>query len=105
MPVIRISEDTWEHLKQWAEPLEDTPDDVIRRILEVAEEHKKRGKTVEKTNQSKVLPVVTHKTVKGLRTPERQFRRPILESIKELGGRASVSDVLEIVETQTEEID
>lgn len=37
VPVIRISEDTYERLKKWAVPLEDRPDDVIQRILDVAE--------------------------------------------------------------------
>ena len=37
VPVIRIGEDTYEMLKKWAVPLEDRPDDVIRRILDVAE--------------------------------------------------------------------
>jgi len=34
---------------------------------------------------------------KGLRTPEKQFVMPILESIIELGGKAKVKDVLELV--------
>jgi len=34
---------------------------------------------------------------KGLRTPEEQFVMPILESIIELGGKAKVKDVLELV--------
>lgn len=32
-PTIRISQDTYEHLKQHAEPFIDTPDSVIRRLL------------------------------------------------------------------------
>jgi restriction system protein len=35
---------------------------------------------------------------RGLKTPERSFRRPILESLVELGGRASVDAVLRKVE-------
>lgn len=33
----------------------------------------------------------------GLKTPEERFRRPILEALVELGGRAAVSDVLSMV--------
>ena len=29
MPVIRISEKTWERLKSYARPLEDSADDVV----------------------------------------------------------------------------
>jgi len=36
----------------------------------------------------------------GVRTPERAFRRPILEALKELGGRGSVDDVLRRVEAK-----
>jgi len=34
----------------------------------------------------------------GLMTPRKTFRRPILEALVELGGRASVTEVLKIVE-------
>lgn len=39
----------------------------------------------------------TSRLVPGLRTPERSFRRPILEALVELGGRARVRDVLDRV--------
>ena len=32
-PTIRIGQDTYEHLQEHAEPLIDTPDSVIRRLL------------------------------------------------------------------------
>src|SRR5262245_58380658 len=35
MRTIPISEDVWNHLKQHAEPLTDTPDDVLRRLLDL----------------------------------------------------------------------
>ena len=35
---------------------------------------------------------------RGLRTPEDAFRRPILETLVELGGRAAIGDVLDRVE-------
>lgn len=38
------------------------------------------------------------KLSKGLRTPEDSFRRPILESLIELGGSAPMKEVLELVE-------
>lgn len=42
MPMYRISDETHERLKRWAVPLEDSRDDVVRRVLDVAE-----GKAVE----------------------------------------------------------
>ena len=35
-PVIRISDDTWEMLKIWAVPLEDSADDALRKALRAA---------------------------------------------------------------------
>ena len=40
MPVIRVKPETYERMKSWAVPLEDTPNDAIERILKVAEEHR-----------------------------------------------------------------
>ena len=40
MPVIRIKPETYERMKSWAIPLEDTPNDAIERILDAAEEHR-----------------------------------------------------------------
>ena len=41
MPVIRITDATWDRLKRWAVPLDDSPDDAIRKVLNAAEEHLK----------------------------------------------------------------
>ena len=38
MPVIRISDKTWERMKKYARPLEDLPDDVIGLALDALEE-------------------------------------------------------------------
>ena len=40
MPVIRVKPETYERMKNWAIPLEDTPNDAIERILDAAEEHR-----------------------------------------------------------------
>ena len=36
-PVLRVSDETFERLKAFAEPLEDTADDALRRVLDLAE--------------------------------------------------------------------
>lgn len=46
----------------------------------------------------RIAPKGRHARRRGLRTPEDAFRLPILESLAELGGRASMSDVLPLVE-------
>ena len=40
MPTIRVRPETYERMKKWAIPLEDTPNDAIERILNAAEEHR-----------------------------------------------------------------
>jgi len=49
MPVIRITDTTWDRLKRWAVPLEDSPEDAVRKVLDAAEEHLKcpGGKLIE----------------------------------------------------------
>ena len=37
MPVIRISENTMERLKKWAEPLTDTADSAVSKALDAAD--------------------------------------------------------------------
>ena len=39
-PVIRISEKNWSRLKMWAEPLEDSADDALGKILDAVETHR-----------------------------------------------------------------
>lgn len=41
---------------------------------------------------------------RGLRTPESQFRRPILEALAELGGRASIDAVLACLEQKMRDV-
>ena len=98
MPVIRITGATWDRLKQWAVPLEDTPEDAVRKTIDAAEEHLKCRQTIEKGRPTKTTIEPNGKLSKGLKTPEGAYRRPILEALYELGGRASVGDVLEVVE-------
>ncbi len=36
--VIRVRDETWERLQRWAEPLGDTSDSTLARVLDAAEE-------------------------------------------------------------------
>ncbi len=38
MPVIRLKDATFERLKEWAVPLEDSPDSTVGRVLDAVEE-------------------------------------------------------------------
>jgi hypothetical protein len=101
MPVIRITDATWDRLKRWAEPLEDSPEDAVRKVLAVAEEHLKCGQRSLAQEEDKVGERFHRKINRispGLKTPNKTYRRPILEALDELGGRASASEVLRVVE-------
>lgn len=96
MPVIRISDQTWDRLKRWAVPLEDSPDDVLRRLLEIAEAH------VESLEQARARAVsVTEpesrknrRLARGKRTSQVAYEMSICEVLYELGGTATAKEVL-----------
>lgn len=99
MPVIRITDATWDRLKRWAIPLEDSPEDAVQKVLEAAEEHLKCRETTGRGHRMETpTPPKRKKLRKGLKTPQQAYRHPILEALYELGGSATVGDVLELVE-------
>ena len=99
MPVIRITDATWDRLKRWAIPLEDSPEDALRKVLEAAEEHLKCRQTAGGGHRHRSITVLKRKKLrKGLKTPQQAYRQPILEALSELGGSAYVGDVLQMVE-------
>jgi restriction system protein len=77
LPTIRIDNEVWNALKRRAEPFEDTPNTVLRRLLRLDKQQR----------ASKRLPT-------GERTPQSAYRIPILEVIEELGGSARANKVL-----------
>src|SRR5208283_4367178 len=59
MPTIRISDQNYQRLQQFAVPLEDTPNDALGRVLDLAELAKQRGVSVESTNGPTNRPRMT----------------------------------------------
>jgi len=105
--VIRITDSTWDRLKRWAVPLEDTTEDAVRKVLDAAEEHMKCRHATVSPNLIHVTTTKIErkgKLTKGLKTPPQAYRRPILEALYELGGRASVQDVLKTVEQKVKSL-
>lgn len=90
MPTIRIDDEVWGELKQRAIPLEDTPNDVLRRVLGL-ESDKAGRKQRAGTRKQGAAP-----TRKG--KPPHKFREPILLALSDLGGSAQEKDVLDRVE-------
>ena len=51
MPTIRVRPETYERMKNWAIPLEDTPNDVIEKLLNLAEAHRNPAPSVDAADQ------------------------------------------------------
>jgi hypothetical protein len=99
MPVIRITDATWDRLKRFAVPLEDTPEDAVRRVLDAAEEHL-GCKPVQKQEKPQAIVKPNDnigKLKKGQKTPQKLYRIPVLQAVNELGGRAPVDEILSLV--------
>lgn len=86
MPVIRISEQTWERLKLHAKPLEHRPDDVVRMALDALEVAQRSGIQIRQTTAP------APKQFNGLRHRKRYslklLRVPLLKTLYAMGGRA-----------------
>jgi hypothetical protein len=97
MPVIRISEGTWEKLKEHAVPLEDTVDDVISRALDALDGTKRAAPKAGDSSSPRTTDAGKRATRRGTKLPQKAFRTPLLETIYELGGRAPTKKVQEIM--------
>lgn len=88
-PVVRLDEEVFGGLKKIAEPLEDTPNSVIRRLLEDAGVLPKEHPTSSPRNSGDAS-----------RTSQQALRLPILQAIAEMGGSGRPKEVLEKVTTK-----
>ena len=99
MPVIRIDDETWEALKKWAEPLEDTPSDALKKALKAADPH--IGCVIQTPLELKPVQSIPEPTAKranrGTKVHVDAYNIPILEAVHSLGGSAQMAVVLEIV--------
>lgn len=97
MPVIRISDETWERLKAYARPLEDSAEDVVRLGLDALDE--KHGRS---TRAPRLQPAakasIPRQRSNGEKLPQKEFRSPLLDVLREKGGRASVKEIRELLE-------
>lgn len=103
MPVMRISEDTWKRLQSWAIPLEDSPDDALRRVLDAAEAQR-QGQPGRKAVPEPVAaqpalapPQRRKRRSRVQKLSQDAYRGPILAALRELGGSGSMAEVLDRV--------
>jgi hypothetical protein len=76
---ILLSDDTYRRLLRLSESFDDTAEDVIRRLLDERPEK------------------VTGRAAPGTILPEREYWRPILETLVEMGGSGPANDVIDAV--------
>ena len=79
MPTIRIDDEVWKALQKLARPFEDTPNDVLRGLLELPTGGTRRS-----------MP----RGPLGC-TPQAAYWRPLLKVIDEMGGSGNLHKVLE----------
>lgn len=96
--MIRISDANWKRLQAWAVPLEDRPDDVISRVLDIAERERhaliEPSHRVRKREEQDLGRVSDHL--------EKQAYRPvILRVLKQLGGKGETEEVCRRVFEET----
>jgi hypothetical protein len=92
MPVIRVSDEVMQILRQFAIPLEDTPDSVLRRILrEYVKLH-----SGEKTELGKFF--TRPKTGPPFGKAKERYAKWIIASLKSQGGRSRAREIIRHIE-------
>jgi negative regulator of replication initiation len=92
MPLsIEIDDEVFEALKSHAEPLIDTPNTVLRRLLGIDQVEGQPTSFSEKTGENAA------RAAPGTLLPEREYEVPILRYLDERGGRAPSREVVEAV--------
>jgi hypothetical protein len=99
MPVIRISQQTWDRLKTYATPLEDTADDVVNIALDALEAARRKRLRIARHSTAAPLPKRNSERPKrGKRAPLKKFRAPLLETLYRLGGKAYSREIRKTIE-------
>ena len=103
MPVVRISQETMERLKKWAEPLVDTTESAFVKALNTAEKALdaernvatlREPEAVRPPDGGKVKEELAEKKI----LPDKEFRQPLLDILYEMGGKASRHELRPVLE-------
>jgi hypothetical protein len=89
MPVIRISQQTWERLKTHALPLDHSANDVVQMALDALEGvHVLKGRNaLHARNSAAQTKKKVNRSKHGQRLPLKNFRGPLLKALHRQGGR------------------
>jgi Mrr N-terminal domain len=106
-PTIRIDDEVFDALKAHAEPLVDTPNSALRRVLGLNEgKRPARQEQVLGNDTAAEKPVrqrqkrartsrSSGRAPRGTTLPDGEYEQPLLEVLVEKGGRAPTSEVLD----------
>lgn len=92
MPTIRIDDQVWDWLKQHARPFEDTPNSVLRRVAGLDEPEAGESQLSRPTLRR------VGRRPSGQKTPQRDFREPLLRILAKHGGKADRGQALRELE-------
>jgi hypothetical protein len=100
MPVIRISQQTWERLKRHATPLVHTANDVVEMALEALERQtiKRRSSFHARNSGASAKKKANRLKARGRPLPLKQFREPLLETLFRQDGKAYSREIRETME-------
>ncbi len=99
MPVIRITQRTWERLKKHATPLVHTANDVVEMALEALDgQARKRGTRVHARKSRSAKKKSSQPKAAARPLPSTQFRACLLDALFRQGGRAYSREIREIME-------
>jgi hypothetical protein len=100
MPVIRISQQTWERLKKHATPLVHTANDVVDMALEALDAQAKKHGTTLHARRPAFAPKKNSNQPKAEATPLplKQLRVSLLKALFRQGGKAYSRDIRETLE-------
>ena len=89
MPVIRISAKTLERLKEWAEPLTDTAESTLVKVLDAADRESAPAANLGAPDPERRAT----RPGREDRLTLEEFRQPLMETIYEMGGSASAGEL------------
>src|SRR5262245_32003882 len=108
---IPIDDDLYSYLKDRAEPFEDTPSSVLRRLLELPSENGGGASKAEATGSedetpSRAISAATKprrakkrgRATRGSLVPQADYELPILQVLVDKGGRAASREVIDEIE-------
>ena len=91
MPVLRVTDRTWERMQRHAKPFVHKPEDILVMALNALDE-KVGLKPL--PNPEIGIGVPVRRTRK---LPQKAFRKPLLKILLEMGGRAYASDIKRVI--------